>query len=122
MTVAQTISHAGGTIHPDLVLGYQSSRESGNIIHTVPGRSNPDVTLRPARLRTGSLELFFADEYDAKAAEDAHANGSTFALVVEDRASVAMFYVVSGSISRELDSQTRKRWTVRVDYQEIAPE
>lgn len=116
-----TIAHADGIITPDQVLRFQSDRDSGNIVHTIPGRVSPDVTLRPASLRTGTLELMFRDEQDSRDAEDAHATGSTFALIAPERPTVETFYVVTGTITRELDPQTRDRWIVRVDYQEIDP-
>lgn len=116
------IAYAGGTVTPELVLSYQSSRASGNVIHDIPGRDNPDVTLRPAGLRTGTLELFFAEEADSRAAEGVFAASGTFALIADERPTVAMYFIVSGTIERELESQTRKRWTVRVGYQEINPE
>jgi len=118
--MSQTILHAGGTITPLAVTTYLTSREAGTIIHPILGRSNPDVTLRPAMTRTGTLVLAFTAEADAKEAEDAHAAGGVFSLTSDSLTTIEMYYVANGRIERELaDGSTH--WIVRVDFQEIAP-
>lgn len=114
------ITSGSETITPVLVTGYGSSRESANIIHTVLGSPNPDVTIRPAALRSGTLSLLFDDEAESLAAELLHTTGQTFAVVSTERASVEMTYVVGrGTIDRELDDATRDAWIVRVPFQEV---
>lgn len=116
-----TITTTEHTITPVLVLGYESEREPGNIIHPILGRANPDVTLRPAGLRTGELQLFFPDETEAAAAEDALAAAGVCELTTSDRASVNMTFVVEGRLARALDPETRDHWTVTVGFQEVTP-
>lgn len=113
------IAHLDGIIEPTAVDGYSSSRRSNNVVHIIPGSPNPDVTLRPASLRTGTLRMVFADEDAAKAAEDAHSSGAAFTLTADERPTLAMHYVVSGDVTRELG--TAGQWVVQVGYQEIAP-
>lgn len=142
------ISHAGGLIYPTLIEGYESQRESGNIAHPVSGRANPDYTLRPASLRTGTLTLVFTGssavaeygfvdgyivalggeggmdpEIASLEAEQAHAEARVFTLTTAERTTVLMTYVVreGGRIARMLDPQTRRVWMVMVDFQEIIP-
>lgn len=119
------ITWAGATtpIVPLVIDGYDSSRQSGTVVHPIAGRADPDVTLAPAGLRTGTLRLVFADETDAKTAEDEHAEARAFTLSDDDRATVAMYYVVDagGDITRSLDDTTRDAWVVEVPFQEISP-
>lgn len=146
--MATIITYPGGEIYPTLISGYESSRTSNNREHRVPGRANSDFTLRPAGLRSGTLELVFATnagtteyvidedgyvvpvdipgataEAASKACEDAHAAGQVLTLATAERDSILMTYVVreNGDITRRLDPQTRAVWIVTVDYQEILP-
>jgi hypothetical protein len=116
--MATIITVGDHTMTPTQVLGYASSRQSRNIVHDILGRESPDITLRPASLRTGTLEMGFTSEADAKDAEDRHAVGGVFAIISTERASVEMSYVTAGAIGRELEDSTRDAWVVRVDYQE----
>lgn len=136
----------GTAIYPTLVDGFQSSRESQNLVRPILGREAPSVALRPATLRTGMLTLVFAaasvgttelviidgivqslatpsqDGESASAeAEALHASGRKFVLTDTDRASVEMAYVVQqgGRITRSLDSATRRVWLLTVDFQEV---
>jgi len=114
-----TITHSAGVIEPLAVSGYASTRRSNNIIHTIPGNSIPDVTLRPASLRTGTLTLVFGDEVTAAEAEHTHAIGGVFTLTSSARTTVSMAYVLSGDLTRELAPSGQ--WNVTVGYQEVAP-
>lgn len=118
-----TITYPGATapIVPILVDGYASNRQSGVTVHPIAGRSSPDVTLAPAALRTGVLRLLFSEEADAKAAEDAHALPVAFTLSSDDRTTIDMYYVVTDSIARTLDGQTRAVWIIEVPFQEVTP-
>ncbi len=110
-------------IYPDMILGYESSREGGSLVHPILGTSNPDVSLRPAQLRTGMLSLAFlaaSAEADSKAAEDQLSTVSVFTLLEDQRTTIGMRFVVSGPIRRALDPESRSAWTVEVDYTEVA--
>lgn len=117
-----TITNGTDVISPDLVLGYKSSRTARTVIHDILDRSDPDVSLRAAASRSGTLELLFADETAATNAETLHTGISVWSILDPDRASVAMSYVVAdGDIERELDDETRNAWVVRVPYREVTP-
>jgi hypothetical protein len=113
------ISYPSGSSTPALVLGWESRQESRNIVHPIVGISNPDVTLRPANLRTGTLHLFYMDEASAESIRAAHTAGVVFSLSSDDVDSIDMSYVVDGEIGTRLDDQTRIRWIVDVDFQEV---
>jgi hypothetical protein len=118
--MASTITQGDTTITPALVLGYDSSRTSGNIVHWILGRPDPDITLRPARLRNGTLKLLFRTEAAAAACLSLHSGTGVFTLADPDVSSVGMRYAVDGSIDISLDPQTLEMWVVSVAYQEIA--
>lgn len=144
MAVTSIIEYGtDGVIVPTLIDGYQVSRESRNVVHSIVGRAQPDVTLRPASLRKGTLRLVFGGtsssseyvffdgyitlldldatdpEQASKDAFDAHSEPNVFVLRDSTRPTVEMTYVVDGQIGRELDPVTRRVWIVTVDYQEI---
>jgi hypothetical protein len=116
-----TITDGTTVITPELVLGYETTQASRNIVHEVLGRPDPDVTLAPAGTRSGTLSLFFLTEADAEAARVLHTAASTFTLTDADRPAMGMVYVTAGAITVTLDDQTRERWTVAVEYREVLP-
>ena len=58
--MVDVITSGATVIAPTMILGYESSRPTRTLIHDVPGRSDPDATLRPAGLRKGRMTLGFA--------------------------------------------------------------
>ena len=114
-----TITRGVDSVSPALVLGYKSARTAKNLIHPIIGRPDPDVTLAAAGLRTGTLELFCLDLAQALAVEALHAGEGVCQLEDTDLPALNMFYVASGEIGLELDEETRLRWVVSVEYQEV---
>lgn len=117
--MSTTISDGTTTITPELVLGYEVAQESRNIIHTILGRATPDVTLRFTTLRVGTLQMLFKTATEAEEARQLHINPIVFTLESTEIPEADMSYVVSGSISTVLEDETRKLWTVSVDFQEV---
>ena len=117
-----TITNAGDTITPTEVLSYLTARRSNNVIHRILNGTIA-VSVLPPQPRAGSLELFFETEAAAAAADLFHTRSGTFALTTDDITTGNITYVLSetGDIKRELDPQTRTRWIVTVDYQEVTP-
>ncbi|WP_053203792.1 hypothetical protein [Jiangella muralis] len=116
-----TISDGTTTLTPLLVLGWSPTREARTRVHQLIGRPDPDVTLRPHALRTGTLRILCADEAAAAAMEQLHARGVVLTLADDDLTTVAGAYVVSGTITTELDTQTLTRWVVTADFTEVTP-
>jgi hypothetical protein len=114
-----TISDGTTTITPKLVLGYEVSQESRNVVHTILGRAAPDITLHFTNLRTGTLEMLFENAIEAEEARQLHINPIVFSLASSEIPEANMDYVVSGSVSTVLEDETRKLWTVSVDFQEV---
>ncbi len=119
--MSTVITHSGGSISPVALSGYEPSFEVRNIVHTIMGREDPDITFRPAGLRNGTLPLEFATEADAWDAVSVFRTPQVFALGNSDIPSMDMSFVVAtGEIRPELDT-TRTRWTLSVPFQEVAP-
>ena len=115
-----TITAASVIVTPLEVLGYASTREAGNQVHQVLNRSSPDVTLRAAGLRTGTLSFLVATLADALVLEAMHALPGFVRLDDSDLPQIGMFYVATGAITVELEDESRDLWIVSVDYQEVA--
>jgi hypothetical protein len=118
------ITTGAETITPTQILGYADASEGGNIIHPILGRAEPDVTLRPGGLRSGTLTLGFqgaTSESDSAVARALLNSGVVFNIVSTDRGTIEMAFVRSGQVGRELEDNTRDAWTVTVDFHEVAP-
>lgn len=110
------------TCTPDHVVGYQSTATTQTIIHPLLGRTYPDVTIRPAAARIGTLTMLFDDEAAGRACELLHAyTAGPLVLVSDDVVDVSMTFMPAGAITRTLDTVTSAVWVVAVPYQEIHP-
>ncbi|WP_157540754.1 hypothetical protein [Microbacterium sp. XT11] len=120
--MSTVIVHSAGTITPKVVQGFESARAARTIVHTILGRADPDITYRPAALRSGTLTLVFANGADAAAAEAVLVMPQTFTLSDTAVPQVAMKFVVAGGdVVRTLDDGTRTVWTVKIPFREVAP-
>jgi hypothetical protein len=106
---------------PKIVMNYVSTRESRNIYHEIIGRSYPAVTTRPAQSRTGTLEFLFETEADSVIGENIHNAGTIVRLRHEGNAqrNMNLDYMVNGSVTRSLEPETRRLWTLTVNYREV---
>lgn len=117
--MATTISDGTTTITPELVLGYQANQETRNVLHTILGNATPDVTLRPANLRTGTLEMLFLTAEDANVAREMHTYPIVLTFSSTEIPYADMQYVPAGTVSTVLEDETRSLWTFSVDFQEV---
>jgi hypothetical protein len=116
-----TLSNGTATITPDAVDGYDAEQEARTISHEIIGRTDDDVTFRPAGPRSGALRLVFGSEADADEARALHAAPAVWTLTNPGRPTLGMLYVVAnGSIGITLDA-TRAAWVVTVPFREVAP-
>lgn len=123
--MVDSILSSSASISPDLILGYESSRTSGAVVHPIVGRPAPDVTLRRAGLRRGRMQLGFLGEDAESASADAEtalSAAAVFSLVSDDRSTIQMRFVLpsTGAITRQLDPDTRETWSVTFDWQEVS--
>lgn len=113
-----TLTKGTVTIAPMLMLGFTSARESRSVISRVIGRELPDATLRPMGNRTGSFRLLFADAGTSWQAEQALRIPGLWTLTDTDLPTANMRFV-PGDITRTLDPDTRLRWLVSLNFEEL---
>ncbi|MCR2785439.1 MULTISPECIES: hypothetical protein [unclassified Microbacterium] len=120
--MATVLTTGASVIAPTIVLNISSSREAQNLVHPIIGRAQPDITLRTAGVRTGQLELGFeglTSEADSATAESLLAGAAVWTIVSDERSTLEFSFVVTGSVTRDLDSDSRDAWVVKIDYQEV---
>ncbi|OJU42016.1 MAG: hypothetical protein BGN97_04480 [Microbacterium sp. 69-10] len=119
MSTTITRSTDAASIIPELVLnGWDSTDEPRTIVHEILGRETPDVTLRPAAPRSGTLRLLFPDAASAEVARKFHRAAAVFT-TVSTLAWVPAAYVPAGGIRTA--QQEGRRWVLEVPFQEVAP-
>lgn len=113
-----TISDGTTTVTPMLINGYESTRESRNVTHSILGTNVPAVSLRDAALRTGRLTAVLESRAAALTLEDVLAGASLLTFTDTDT-TLSMTFVLdeSGQINTRLVPGTL-RWTVEWDYRE----
>jgi len=117
-----TTTIASGTLDttPALIKSWSSTQEARNVVHTIIGRSDPDITLKPAGKRTGTLELFYTTKTAAEEARELFALPLVFLVDSDDETWLDGFrFVTVGSISSVLDSDDFTSWHISVDFQEV---
>lgn len=114
-----TIASGTLTFSPELITGWTAGQESRNVIHNIIGRPDPDVTLKPAGTRTGTLEMLFLTATAATTARDVLANGTIFTITDSESWLNGLKFVMSGNISSALEDETRNMWTITADFTEV---
>jgi hypothetical protein len=115
-----TISSGATTITPELVTGWESTNETYNIVHDILSRSTPDITLRGSTSRSGTLSMLFLTESACEDARALHAGANVLTLASTEITAANFDYIVAGAIATALEDDTRRYWTLSVDYREIA--
>ncbi len=116
-----TIAKTGfTTVTPIALDGFESTRQTGNVLHDILGRPDYDVTFAAAGLRSGTLKFWFDTYAKALACEALYAAVGFETLADSDVPGVGMKHVASGAITVSLEDENRSYWTVAVDFQEIA--
>lgn len=117
-----TITHDMGTLIPVSIEDYSASRPARSVVHTILGRSNPDITFREPGLRVGTLQCVFASQEDALAAYGVFSAPQVLALENDEIPSVDMSFVVAeGDIEITIDPDTAEFWTIAVPFVEVTP-
>lgn len=116
-----TITSGTLTFTPELVTAWAVSQESRNVVHAIIGRTDPDVTLKPASSRTGTLEMLFTSATLAETARGILANGTIFTISDSETWLDGFNFVMSGNISTALEDETRNLWILTADFTEVIP-
>jgi len=107
------------TIVPELVLrGWESTDEAGTLVHPIIGAEWPDVSLRPAAARTGTMRMLFASPADAEAARVFHRAPAVFTTAS------TLLWVPAAYVPvrvRPMQQDGPHRWIVEVEFQEVQP-
>jgi len=114
-----TITSGTLTFTPQLITSWEVQQESRNVIHTIIGKASPDVTLKPAATRTGTLELLFTSASAANTARGVLAAGTIFTISDSETWLNGLTFVMSGAISTALEDETRKLWVISADFTEV---
>lgn len=114
-----TITKSGVSIIPKMVVGYTALTRSANIIHTIIGRPDPDVSLTDDQLRTGSLTLLFTTPAAAWEAHEMHRHSGVLRIFDQDIPAINMAYVRDGEMQIQLDPVSRTLWTLTIGFQEV---
>ena len=117
MTTTVTIGVTN--LMPLAVIGYTANRTSGNIIHPILNRPDPDVTFKAPAPRTGRIVYLVGTDADAVQLEQLHQQIGIFYLTDTDHPVINMKYVLNGDISSQLDTESNMAWLVSVDFQEV---
>lgn len=117
-----SVSDGDTTVIVTTLTGYSAEREGRNIVHTIIGTPDPSVTLREAGLRSGELEALVPTLAMATDLETLLAGALPMTLSDSEVTGVNMSFVVpdGGRITVTLDDETRDRWLVRWDFQEVS--
>lgn len=106
---------------PQEITAWETEQQSRNVVHTIIGRTDPDVTIKPASSRSGTLELLFLTAADANTARGILTNGASFTISESTAWLNGLTFVMSGSITAVLEDTTRNLWTISADFTEIIP-
>jgi hypothetical protein len=109
-----TIDNGDVTLEPELVLGFDTVRPGRSVVHQIIGRAEPDIVLRDAGTRAGTLRLFFVTEADASFAQDELGTPSVWTLDEP-----ALIFSVTGDVSVSAVGPGYARWTVDAGFQEV---
>lgn len=115
-----TITSGATTITPQLVTGWESTNDTFNIVHDILSKSTPDITLRGSTTRSGTLTMLFLTETACETARALHVGANVLTLASTAITAANFDYIVSGAITATLEDDTRRYWTLSVDYKEIA--
>ncbi|WP_292763748.1 hypothetical protein [Microbacterium sp. UBA3486] len=114
-----TITHAGGVITPTSMPGWDARADLRSIVHTIMGRSDPDITRRPTGMRRGTLTLVFESGAAAYAARSILAVTQPLDLGNPSVGQVTMRFIVAGNELGEV-IEDAGQWVLSVPFQEIA--
>lgn len=117
--MSSTISNGVTSVTPTLITSYEHRRAVRTLVHDVIGSAVPDVTMRPARTRSGTLTALCASREDATALDAMLASSSVLTVTSSDEARLdgLRLVVADGEVTVRLEGQ--RTWLVEWPYQEV---
>lgn len=116
-----TFNNGTADFAPLLVTGFEASRASRTVIHSIIGTNAVAVALQPSDLRSGTLTTLWSSFGAAALFEAALGEATVWTFTDVDVPDVNMTFVVSGGITLALDEETRDLALVSVEFQEVTP-
>jgi hypothetical protein len=113
-----TITRGTATVSP-LGVKVAATRATGNIMHSIIGRPDPDVTFGKTALATGRIEMLFATHAAALAAAATLAAPGVYVLNMPEDSEYSMRFVVSGPLEPAVLGEGGTKWLLRVDFSEV---
>lgn len=122
-TITRTPAMVPAAITPSVMRtsSYDVTSASGNQVHEIPGRADPEVTLRVAGTRAGTIAFTFTSKAAAFAAAARHREVGIFTLVDTDVPEMGMSYIVTGTVRLYLDAETVAAWHLELGFREVVP-
>lgn len=119
--MAITVTSGTLSFSPELITAWGTTQTSRNVIHTIIGRTDPDVTLLKSSTRTGTLEMLFLSASAADIARGILANGAVFTISGSETWLNGFDFVLAGNLTAVLEDTTRNLWTLSADFVEVIP-
>lgn len=124
--MSSSFTNGSTAVQPLVIDGWDSSRESQNVLQQVIG-GGVDALLRPAAPRSGTLSAVFVSMADAFALEALLSAGEVVDFADSDLPILDMSFVTSGAIriSKGEDAITLEdgtetfAWSVGFDFQQV---
>lgn len=98
---------------------YSAQQANRTVVHDILGRPSPDITDRPASMRTGRIGLTFATSALADAARVALGQGGQWSLQCAEHPAINMTFAVTGATN--LMRGSAGEWVLAFGYQEFTP-
>lgn len=117
--MATTISDGMSSVTPVLVVDYAHRRAARTIVHDVIGSSTPDVTLRAAGTREGTLQAVLITQADVTTLDTLLASPTVLTVTSDDEPRLdGLRHVVAGD-DPEVRLEGARTWVVTWTYREV---
>jgi hypothetical protein len=118
--IQPVISSDVGTFSPLMRISATEEIETRNIVHDLLG-GGVAITFGGRSLITSALEMVFTSEADSVDAFTQLNTGHIFELTDSSKPSTSIYFVISGSINRELQIDSTDTWVITADVQQVEP-
>lgn len=113
-----TITNGNASVTPVLVVEYAHRRSTRSIVHDVIGDAIPDVTLRPAGTREGTLRAVCTDPADVTTLDAMLAAPAVITVTSDDEPRLdGLRFVVAGD-DTEVRLAGSRTWEITWTYRE----